>query len=87
MLKASQKKNTIIYIYIYIKLLQLTESFRRYSTLGTGISNPIVILERMHRLKDGRDASYVRINLRIAEELCGQVRIKPGLYRRWRVYP
>lgn len=41
----------------------------------------------MHGLEDGRDSAHVRVDLRVGQELGGQVRVEPGLHRHRRVDP
>lgn len=65
----------------------LTKSLGSDSTLRSRIGDPVIVLERVHRLQYCGDSPYVRIYLRVTEELCGQVRIKPGLHRSRRIYP
>ena len=47
--------------------------------------NPIIILERVHRLQDGGDAPHVRVDLRVRQELRGQVRVELHLPNEIRV--
>lgn len=70
-----------------IQYFLLTKSFGSDSTLCPRIGDPVIVLKRVHRLQYRRHSPHVRIYLRVAEELCGQVRIKPGLHRSRRIYP
>lgn len=65
----------------------LTQALWYDAALGTRIDNPIVILQCMHCLQDGADAPHVAVDLSIAEELGGQVRIEACLYIGWRIDP
>ena len=48
------------------------------------VGDPVVVLERVHRLQDGRDAPHVRVDLRVRQELRGQVRVELHLrVARW----
>ena len=40
------------------------------------VGDPVVVLERVHRLQDGGDAPHVRVDLRVRQELRGQVRVE-----------
>lgn len=57
------------------------------AALGARIHNPVVELERVHGLQDGADAAHVAVDLRVAEELGGQIRVEAGLHVGRRVDP
>ena len=49
------------------------------------VGDPVVVLERVHRLQDGGDAPHVRVDLRVRQELRGQVRVELHLPNEIRV--
>lgn len=57
-----------------------TRSFGIDPTQFVRVDDPIVILERVHGLKDRRDSSNVRIDLGITQEIRGEIGIQLGLY-------
>lgn len=66
---------------------RLTQAFRHDAALIPRVHHPVVVLERVHGLQYGGHPSHVRVDLRVREELGGQVRVQPGLHVRGRVYP
>lgn len=67
--------------------VRLTQTLWYDAALGTRIDNPIVILECMNCLENGADAPYIAVDLSVAEELGGQVRVEACLYIGWRIDP
>ena len=63
------------------------ESLGHDAALGTWIHNPVVELERVHGLQDGANASHIAVDLRVAEELGGQVGVETRLHVGRRVDP
>lgn len=57
------------------------------AALWPRIHNPVVELERVHGLQNGADASHIAVDLRVAEELGGQVGVETGLHIGRRVDP
>ena len=49
------------------------------------VGDPVVVLECVHRLQDGGDAPHVGVDLRVGEELGGQVRVELDLQNKDRV--
>lgn len=65
----------------------LTESFRRDATLGPWIDDPVVVLECMHSLQHSRDTPHGWVDLRVCQELSGQVGVQACLDTGCRVDP
>lgn len=57
----------------------LTESLGRDATLGTWISYPVIVLERVHSLKHCRYTPHSRVDLCVSQELSGQVWVEACL--------
>ena len=50
------------------------------------VRDPVVVLESVHRLQDGGDAPHVRVDLRVREKLCRQVRVQLDLQNKYSAY-
>lgn len=57
------------------------------ATLRSRIHDPVVELERVHRLQDRADPAHIAVDLRVAEELGGQVGVEARLHVGRRVDP
>lgn len=82
----SSEKTEYIYTYM-LNMYLLTQSFGHYAALSSRVYDPVVILEGVHGLQNCADTANASIDVRIRQEVRGQVTVQPGLYRGRRVDP
>lgn len=62
------------------QLQELTKTFGCDAALGAGINDPVVVLERVDCLQHSGHTPHCRVDLRVCQELRGQVRVESSLH-------